>query len=402
MNFPKKLQIPLLYLLVFSSLIYFKEAFQSLLMILTAFLLLSFSKFEDFKISKKNAPFFLSFILLSFYYTFYFSSKSLKLIGENLLLFVIPLFSYYLYRTESFIRNLQNIQFAYCVSLSLLCLYFFGFYLNDIPNHHFDWYLARYNLEFYNKIHGTYICLWIAIAILFLADLSTAFRTFSLYKKGLFFIMFILLFSGLIIYNSRNIIVGLIIITGIRFLLLKKQKKTISKKLLLLSILTFICVVLLSGRYLEDITFLFENSFKNSTRYAAWSCSVKLIYDSNFMGMDFNTIQEKLDQCYQPFNNPELVKFRINSHNQYLDYFLKGGFLLFLAFISTLYIKIKYSIQKHHYLYLSVTILFIIAFLTENILVRQYGIYSYFLCDILFLGALFGNKDHSRNEVEKN
>lgn len=129
---------------------------------------------------------------------------------------------------------------------------------------------------------------------------------------------------------------------------------------------------------MEDIQFLFENSFKNSTRYAAWSCSAQLIYDSNFLGMDFNLIQEKLNECYVPFHSLELTKFKINSHNQYLDFLLKGGIFMLLAFISTLFVKIKYALKNHNYLYLSLTILFVISFITENILVRQYGMYSYF------------------------
>ncbi|MFD2942298.1 O-antigen ligase family protein [Flavobacterium notoginsengisoli] len=401
MNFSKKLIKPILYLFVFSSLIYFVEAFQSIMMIVTALLLISFAKFEDFKISRKNASFLFSFIILAFYYILFYSSKSFKLIAESLLLFVIPLLSVYLYKIETFSKDLKKIQFAYSICLSLLCLYFLGFYIYDIPNHHFDWYLARYNLEFYNKIHGTYICLWIAIAILFLADLTSSFKQFPVHKKALFFIMFVLLFSGLIIYNSRNIIVGLIIISGVRFLLLKKENTTISKKLIFLVLFAVLAVVLLSRRYIEDIQFLLDNSFKNSTRYAAWSCSSKLIYDSNFMGMDFNLIQDKLNECYAPFHNPELEKFKINSHNQYLDYMLKGGIFMLLAFISTLFIKIQYSIKQQNYLYLSLTILFVISFITENVLVRQYGMYSYFLCDILFLGSILGNKNHSRNEIEK-
>lgn len=401
MIFYKELTKNVFYLFVASTLIYFVEAFQSIMMIATALLLLSFAKLKDFKISKKNAPFVFSFVILAFYYTLFFSSKSVKLIAESLLLFVIPLLSVYLYLVETFSKDLKKIQFAYSISLSLLCLYFLAFYIYDIPNHHFDWYLARYNLEFYNKIHGTYICLWIAIAILFLADLASGFKQFSLLKKFLFAVMFALLFSGLIIYNSRNIIVGLIIISGIRFLLLKKQNKTVSKKVLFIVLFAVIAVVLLSRRYLEDISFLFENSFKNSTRYAAWSCSAQLIYDSNFLGMDFNLIQEKLNECYVPFHSLELTKFKINSHNQYLDFLLKGGIFMLLAFISTLFVKIKYALKNQNYLYLSLTILFVISFITENILVRQYGMYSYFLCDVLFLGSILGNKNHCRNEVEK-
>ena len=118
--------------------------------------------------------------------------------------------------------------------------------------------------------------------------------------------------------------------------------------------------------------------------------------------MDYSLIQEKLNQCYEPIDNFELKKFKINSHNQYLDFLLKGGLGLFITFFSSLFIKIKETLQQQHYLYFSITVLFVISFITENILVRQYGIYKYFVCDLLFLGSIFRHKNHSIHKIEKN
>lgn len=397
----KTLLIGILYLLAISPFIYYLEAIQSLLMILTGATLLSLAKSNDFKITLKNAPFIASFLILTFYYLFYFSNTSFKLIGESFLLFIAPLFSYYLYQTGLFIKNRKKIQFAYSISVSLLCLYFIAFYINDVPNHHFDWYLARYNLEFYSKIHGTYICLWIGIAILFLVDYISDYKKYSNTLKFCSVLMFICLLSGLIIYNSRNIILGLIIVAILRFTILKRQKVVIQTKLKIGVALIILLLILLSQRYLDDIHFLFNDSFKNSTRYASWTCSLKLIYESHFLGMDFNLIQVKLDECYKSFNNFELKKFKINSHNQYLDFLLKGGFLVFSAFIWSLFIKIKESLKQKNYLYFSITVLFVFSFITENILVRQYGIYIYFMCDILLLGSIFRDKNHSVSEIKK-
>lgn len=396
-----KILIPLLYLLAISPFIYYLQAIQSLLMILTGVILLCFVQFNDFKITLKNAPFIASFVILTFYYLFYFSISSFKLIGESFLLFLAPLLSYYLYQIDLFTKNRKKIQFAYCISISILCLYFIGFYINDIPNHHFDWYLARYNLEFYCNIHGTYICLWIAIAILFLVDYAADYKKPSNKLKICFAIMFISLLSGLIIYNSRNIILGLFTVVLIHFLILKRQKIVIQTKVKLGILLIILLVVLLSRRYLDAIHFLIYDSFTSSARYASWTCSLKLINESHFLGMDYNLIQQKLDECYVPFNSFELKKFRINSHNQYLDFLLKGGLLLFSTFIWTLFIKIRETLKQKQYLYFSITILFAISFLTENVLGRQYGIYIYFLCEVLFLGVLFRNKNHSVDKIEK-
>jgi O-antigen ligase len=397
----KKAITPLLFLLAFSPFLYYLKSIQSILLILTAFLLLTISNPKDFSFTKKNTPFIATFLVLTFYFLFYYSNKSLNLIGESFVLFIIPLFSYYLYQIEAFLKNKEKILFTYCLALSLLCLYFIVFYINSIPFHHFNWYLGRYNLEYYNKIHGTYICLWIGIAILFLQHYVSNQKNISIYQKTIYFIMFTVLILGLIIYNSRNIFIGLVFIIGIQFIILKKQKRTIGSKNIILVSTGILLVLFLSQRYLEDVSFLMNDSFANSTRYASWSCSVKLIRESYLLGGDYNLIQDKLDQCYQPFKNPELIKFKINSHSQYLDFLLKGGIVLLLSFLGTLFIKIKYAILYKDYLYLSITILFTISFVTENILIRQYGIYSYVLCDILFLGAIMGNKNHGVDKIEK-
>lgn len=398
----KPLLVPLLYLLILSSFFYYLEAIQSLLMILMSLLLLSIVKFRDFKCTYKNAPFIGSFAIATFYYLFYFNSPSLKLIGESFLLFIAPLFSYYLYETDAFIKNKQRIQFAYCVSISLLCLYFLGFYAIDIPNHHFDWYLARYNLEMHSKIHGTYMCLWIGIALLFLVDYSLGYKKYSSLLKFALICMFASLLSGLIIYNSRNIILGLVLVSFLLILIVKKQKNVIPFSIKIAIGCSIILVILFSQRYIDAFRFFSTDSYTNSTRYASWSCSWKLICESHFLGMDYSLIQEKLNQCYEPIDNFELKKFKINSHNQYLDFLLKGGLGLFIAFFSSLFIKIKETLQQQQYLYFSITVLFVISFITENILVRQYGIYIYFVCDLLFLGSIFRHKNHSIHKIEKN
>jgi phosphatidylserine synthase len=94
-----------------------------------------------------------------------------------------------------------------------------------------------------------------------------------------------------------------------------------------------------------------------------------------------------------------LSKKNINSHNQYLDYFF-GGVLLFVAFVTLLFTKLRLAYQKkQNYLYFSVTLLFCFAFLTENILVHNTAFTI--LCDILLLGTIVPNKSHNTNKIKK-
>jgi O-antigen ligase len=117
--------------------------------------------------------------------------------------------------------------------------------------------------------------------------------------------------------------------------------------------------------------------------------------------MDPSIIQNKLNACYDNYGFYELSKENINSHNQYLDYFLKGGILLFISFIFILIVKLRHSLKQKNYLYFSITMLFSFAFITENILVRQYGMFIYVFCDVLLLGAILSDESHNTDKIEE-
>lgn len=390
--------VPILFLLALSPLFFYKHAVQSLLLIITGLLVTIIAIYDKHTFTKKSIPFILCFTIITIIYFLFFSKKSFSVIGESFILFIVPLFIVHLYKLELFSKYKVKIMLTYCIAIGMLCLFFAGFYIYDIPHHNFNWYIARYNLEYNFKIHGTYICLWIAIAILFLTYLSFTYTIKTIYGKVLIALLFVLYASGLIIYNSRNIMIGLFIIGCIN---LFRYRKRIPVNLKYMFFLALAAILFLSQRYFDDIRFLLNNSLQNSTRYVINSCSLKLIYQSGFIGMDYRTIQDNLNACYALYDNNEFKTSELNSHNQYLDYFLKGGFLLFVSFIITLIIKLKYAVRHKNYLYFFITLLFIFSFVTENILIRQYGIYTYLLCDILTLGNVLGNESHTDDKIIK-
>lgn len=395
-NFLNKALVPAFFLMALCPLVFQKNAIQSIIMIAACLVLLAAVPFKDLKLNKKALPFIMCFFILTFYFLFYFSSKSFKFIGESFLLFIFPLLSIYAYRFTSFKKNLPNVMLTYCGAIGILCIYFLALYIRDIPHHQFSWFHARYFLELYTEIHGTYICLWIAVAIIFLVNYILTGGPHSRLSKIIFILLFLLYAGGLIIFNSRNIMLGLFIIAIINLI---RFKKRIPNSIKFGFVAVFVGLLFLSQRYIDDIKFMFSHSITNSTRYIISSCTFNAIHESDFMGMDYSLIQQKLNECYATSDNPEFKASELNTHNQYLDYFLKGGILMFIAFIASFFIKIKYSLKQKNYLYFSITLLFMISLLTENVLIRQYGIYIYSFCDVLLLGAIVSNQAYADSKI---
>ena len=397
------LLIVLLYLLAISPVLYFWESFQSIAMIGCSVLLLTKIKKASLKINTFNIPFIATAVLFSAVCLWYFSSKSVSLLANTLLLFAIPLCSSFIYQSQTFLHHKTRILLSFCGSVGLLSFYTIVFYLIDIPNHNFNWYFARFNIENHLHIHGTYLSLWMGIALLILANIWIS-STAKTNIKNVFYSFFCLVFvAGLLVVNSRMMLYAMLFLGVLLyyFYAIKSNQLAISKKMVIILFIAFYTVLMLSQRYWDDVVFLFENKLATSSRYTINYCSLQTITDAFLLGTNPNTLQNQLNTCYDEYGFSELSKENINSHNQYLDYFLKGGVLLFVAFVALLFTKLRLAYQKQNYLYFSVTLLFCLAFATENILVRQYGIYCYFLCDILLLGAIVPDKSHDTNKIKK-
>lgn len=396
-----QITVVLLYLFAFASVLFSFEAIQSIIMgIASLFLLFQYNKKTFFTADK--LPFALSFLIILIYNLIYYHSKSIQLITNSFLIFIVPLFSVYLYESSIFTKNRQTIILCYSFCVGLLACVVIFLYIKDVPNHHFNWYFARYNLENALHIHGTYISLWIGIAFLFMIDYFINNKLLTSIKKySLCFLMLILLIS-LVIINSRMIIYSILFISALNYFLYFYKKDKKNNKKLLVCVLLCSCVLLFfSQRYQDDIRFLYKNNIESSSRYTICYCSVETIIDSRFFGSNNGLIQSSLNNCYEKYGFEELSKENINTHNQYLDFFLKGGCILFIAFLTTIFIKLKKAYKNKNYLYFSITLLFSLSFLTENILVRQYGIYIYVFCEILLLGSVLSNKTHRADKIEK-
>ncbi|SFC55894.1 O-antigen ligase family protein [Flavobacterium phragmitis] len=397
-----KVVVYFLYLLAFASCLYMFEAVQAIIMSVASFFLLLQYNSQKKLFSSKTFSFILSFLLLFAYNLFYYNSRSIQAISNSLLIFIVPIFSLFLYDSSFFRKHRKKILLTYSFCISLLSIYILVFYINDIPNHSFNWYFARFNLENNIHIHGTYLSLWIGIALLFLFDFLVHNQGLIIkFKIGLLLLIFLLL-ASMVIINARMILFSTLFLIALNCYFFFFKEGFFNKKIILLPlIILFFTIIFFSQRYKDDIQFLNKNKIENSTRYTICYCSLKVIKESHFLGTNNNTIQPKLNKCYDEYGFQDLSKENLNSHNQYLDYFLKGGIFLFITFVMTFFIKLRYSLKTKNYIYFSISLLFAFSFLTENVLVRQYGIYIFLFCDILFLGSILVDESHCTNKIEE-
>lgn len=211
-------------------------------------------------------------------------------------------------------------------------------------------------------------------------------------NKWINLILFLLLFSGIIIASSRGVILGGI---AIIILMIYQRFKNI-KKTLLISLLFLTCFTVvgyfspLKTRVLEILNTkhiypegIHFNSF--NIRMAIYNCSFELIKDSPIMGFGPGDTQEILNNCYHKFDTKAFDDINYNSHNQYLDYYLSFGIIGFILIVSLFVYYLKNAIKSRDYQYINFLVLFYVVFLIENVLVRNTGLVLFTLFNCLFV-----------------
>jgi len=226
-------------------------------------------------------------------------------------------------------------------------------------------------------------------------------------KKWILMLIMAFIFLFLILIVARLSILTIVILSFL--ILLFKNKKANSKKWTFFIILIISCfIVLTKSNNSFSERFYIKSSLRDSynhflfqePRVVIWSCVFKIIKNENFnlfIGSGgFKQNQVNLTNCY---NNKILnaskkdyyISEQFNTHNQFLDFLLSGGVIGMILFIFII-INSYYNSYKNLTSF-AIFFSFILFFLVENVIWRQWGVY--------FLGillTLFLNKKKLLNE----
>lgn len=201
---------------------------------------------------------------------------------------------------------------------------------------------------------------------------------------------------GLLIFSVISFAarLALVLFLIISFYLIFKMVSSSWNKIIfigcLLSIIFLAFAIPSSKKRIDEICntkLILPNNTQNSEdvnfRYGIYHCVNSILKENWKMGVGPGNVQKELDNCYSGYtykNYDDYSKIEYNSHNQYLDIWLKYGIfglILFLVFLL-------WGVKKIDLSYGIFLFIIMMAMLTENIFDRQVGVIFFTFFNSLF------------------
>lgn len=222
-----------------------------------------------------------------------------------------------------------------------------------------------------------FICLVALILCLFMVKEYPKFKR-ALLTLSLFFGIFIFFIAARL---SLITLIGVVVI----YLLFYSGLSFIKKAIIIAVCFIVVGTALLNYKNLSNrffVTESFQTMKDYEPRVVIWSCASEIIRSTDFNlifgSKSYNWLQEQYLQCYADSitNESKKVWFldtKYNSHNQFIDSFLIGGFLGLGLFLFFIFSMMKNAIGNFYFF--SIVVSLTLFFLMENVLHRQLGCY---------------------------
>jgi hypothetical protein len=247
-------------------------------------------------------------------------------------------------------------------------------------------FLIRQKFEEISNLHPTYFGLFATISIFWLIC--------NLYKKTSNY-RILLAFAILILFTAEIVIAAkapfFITVFGSIWLIYKNSKSI--KRFIAITISIIVCATLVSiaspslkNRINEVEDFFISTNLEENTinqRQLILACNVEVLKGNLWLGTGTNKAQILLDDCYQSKSEIAIEKGKYNSHNQYFTIAINYGIFALLVFLVAIYFILKKA-KANYYLVATCWVFFIIM-LSESILERQMGVYSFLIFSLVIL-----------------
>lgn len=322
----------------------------------------------------------------------------LKIVEKNLSFFIFPIcvFVFKIFQDPKVLINFIRVYIiSSAISVLLTFMYLFlnaGEILNE-KNGYLTNIKIRKAIDDVPIIgeHAIYFSLILALSLLFLLY-------FSFKNKYINLVLTLIFISGLVVASSKGIILSLVFVL---ILVIIQSKKGFFNKVL---IFLFLGIGLYSLYYVPPINARVNEILKTkniypkgihfnsfNTRVAIYDCGLSLVPQVPFWGFAPAGTQKELDNCYKKFDTSAFDNQKFNTHNQYLDYFLSYGLFGFIVMLYCFFLFFRVSLRSENKMYFNFLVLFCVAFLTENILVRNTGIVLFACFNCIFSFMLENN-----------
>ncbi|WP_299455630.1 O-antigen ligase [uncultured Microscilla sp.] len=255
------------------------------------------------------------------------------------------------------------------------------------------------------KMHPIYIAMYMGFCLfIILYFLQSFWKSISILTKIGSIILFIYTLGFIFLTGARMPIISTVLIIIIQFITgYKKQTLTTNAALISLFIGVVIIVIMkfdvLQHRfkiiYETNISQIFSKDYQYhndhqnafSMRLVKWRCSVEIIYENFLFGVGTGDAEDQLVICYdQKKFWGRLAGYRFNSHNIYLQDWLRLGLIGFTLLMLSFILPIIKAVKHKKGLYLAFITLFMLCGTTESLINANKGIifFAFFSCIFAF------------------
>lgn len=378
----------------------FRELSTFLILFFTAFNLfffrkLQFNKRKLFWVLIISSPLLLDIL-------FFWNNDSfilgIKATEKHLPLLLFPLFIIGHPQKIDFRKVITQYSIAMSVILTLLFLRYIVLHSESFMKYLSGKHLWEMGYHF-AKSFGTHAP-WLNLHVAFFTIISFYLSLINLLKNKktaiIYTLIFLISFFFLMYINTRTAVFGTVLSIIITTLIIKSQnKRTIIKSgsILLLIIILSLTFFIKSFPYsLKKYT---SGSFSNLemvgrldefekpeeevynklvTRLSIWKSSLELAQKSPIYGYGASDSKKELNNYYKETNQLFLSKHQFPVHNQFIDFFLKYGFLGFACAFIYVFSIIYIGLKDRNPVIISFFTLFFLANLTEDFLIIFSGI----------------------------
>jgi hypothetical protein len=136
-------------------------------------------------------------------------------------------------------------------------------------------------------------------------------------------------------------------------------------------------------------------------RYHIYSCAKTQLTDNFIFGMGAPDMQPYLNACLPEDQWPGLyeTKLVLNTHSQFLHYFLSGGIIGLLLFLILWFKLFSWAITKNQHMLLVILLIVLSNSIFENFLFRVWGAFFFVYFIFIFIRLPFiPNSLHDQND----
>ncbi|MFI5151403.1 MAG: O-antigen ligase family protein [Bacteroidia bacterium] len=258
-------------------------------------------------------------------------------------------------------------------------------------------YLYNDSLGILYEKQAVYLAMYVNFAvIILLGQLHENRFAKKLYRNlALFAVLFLTAFVYLLACRTALLLL-LLVLGGYVFYMIFKQKRYLSGGMLVLgfllaSVMSYKLFPKAASRllFVTQTAYTFESKGESdhfngehkaenwnsvNTRLAIWACSREVIAGHLLFGTGIGDSEDALISQYEKHNFDFAIKYRLNSHNQYLDVILTYGLLGLFLFLTVFFIlTLRVVWKRKDFLFLFFVVSMGVYMITEVMLSRNQG-----------------------------